>query len=991
MEHIGSFPGNYYVYGVTTDGFNPQVSIYSTGVVTINVAPTINIDQPDGIDDMIAEGANYTVQYDLADIDDTVTANFYYDTDNTGLDGFQIAGCQNRPEGNNLTCIWDTAGVAPGTYYVYGIVNDGTNPPVSTYSSGVVTINDIPAININEPDGIDDMIAQDANYTVNYDLADMFDTVTADFYYDTDNNGLDGTIIAGCQDRPEGVNMNCIWNTTGVAPGTYYVYGIVDDGLNPPQSVYSTGVVTINAAPTIAAIEPDGVDDTVTEGDSYTIYYDLADADDTVTANFYYDENGSGLDGTAIAGCQEQPEGESMSCTWDTTGVTPGNYYVYGVVNDGINPQVFAYSPGVVTILFAPTPSTIYLESGTSWKVPSDWNNSNNKIEVIGGGGGGANGASGAGGVGGGGGGGGGYSSVTNVSLIRDSQITILIGSGGSLGQNGGSTYFNGSTCGTSSVCATGGVSGSGTRAGGTASVGTGFSGGTGGAGGAAANGGGGGGGGAGAAGPNAAGNGGSVGSNASANTGGAGGAGGQGDGTSGGSGGTSGTSGGGAGGNGGNGTEWEVTHGSGGGAGGGGGANRNGSAGSAGTAGYYGAGGGGGGGEASGGTGPGNGSAGIEGLIVITYVSSFNMEPLINIVKPDGVDDTIAPNTNYTIIYDLYDPEETVTANFYYDTDNSGLDGAEIAGCQDRPEGTNATCVWDTTGVAPGDYYIYGVTSDGINAQQSAYSTGPVTINGTPTVNNVTLNGGANINLMADTRADISFTATVTDANGYEDIVSVTGKMYRSGVGQTCTADDNNCYTVSSCSLSGCSGNTCTATCTASVAFFADATDAGDYINEYWLAWIQATDGYSTTGEGYSPVDTTDMNSLLTISTSPSIAYSNVYPGYSSAERSTYVVNAGNRTLDLRVSGNNMCTNYPTCSGSQIAVGNQEYSLTSFSYGSGTALTSSLANLDTNIPKSSVIPSNSLAYIYWILGVPPETLPAVYTGLNTIVSIASP
>ncbi len=35
------------------------------------------------------------------------------------------------------------------------------------------------------------------------------------------------------------------------------------------------------------------------------------------------------------------------------------------------------------------SPTVIFLTSGTSWTVPSDWNNSNNTIEVIGGGGGG--------------------------------------------------------------------------------------------------------------------------------------------------------------------------------------------------------------------------------------------------------------------------------------------------------------------------------------------------------------------------------------------------------------------------------------------------------------------------------------------------------------------------------------------------------------------------------------------------------------------------
>jgi hypothetical protein len=106
-----------------------------------------------------------------------------------------------------------------------------------------------------------------------------------------------------------------------------------------------------NASPTLTVNDPDGSSDTVTEGDNYNINYDLADTDDTVTVAFYYDSDSSGLDGTAITGaCATAAEGTGVTCTWDTTGMTPGSYYVYGVTNDGTNPQVSDYSSGQITI-----------------------------------------------------------------------------------------------------------------------------------------------------------------------------------------------------------------------------------------------------------------------------------------------------------------------------------------------------------------------------------------------------------------------------------------------------------------------------------------------------------------------------------------------------------------------------------------------------------------------------------------------------------------
>lgn len=112
---------------------------------------------------------------------------------------------------------------------------------------------------------------------------------------------------------------------------------------------FSTG--SCNQTPTLSVTQPDGTGDTVTVGDPYNITYNLDDPDNIVTVDFYYDNNGSGLDGTAITGCQNQIEGAGATCSWNTTGMTPGSYYVYGRdVNDGVNPEVSDYSSGMITI-----------------------------------------------------------------------------------------------------------------------------------------------------------------------------------------------------------------------------------------------------------------------------------------------------------------------------------------------------------------------------------------------------------------------------------------------------------------------------------------------------------------------------------------------------------------------------------------------------------------------------------------------------------------
>ena len=133
-------------------------------------------------------------------------------------------------------------------------------------------------------------------------------------------------------------------------------------------------------------------------------------------------------------------------------------------------------------IAFIPSTQKAYLlTTGTSWTVPSDWNNSNNTIHMIGAGGGGANSAlSGNNRAAGGGGGGGGYTVLNNQSLTPSASVPYTIGTSAA-NTAGGNTTFNttniagGGSRGTATTTpsSSGGVGGTGTYAGGTGGAGS--------------------------------------------------------------------------------------------------------------------------------------------------------------------------------------------------------------------------------------------------------------------------------------------------------------------------------------------------------------------------------------------------------------------------------------------------------------------------------------------------------------------------------------
>lgn len=143
-----------------------------------------------------------------------------------------------------------------------------------------------------------------------------------------------------------------VTGTAGSSVTKYLRYSSTDNVGNVEATQSSAYIIDqTNAAPTLSVIAPAAGGATVTVGSLYSITYSLADPDNVVTAAFYYDTNADMVGGTAITGaCATAAEGTSVTCSWDTTGMPLGNYYVYGTTTDGVNPAVSAVSPGQLTV-----------------------------------------------------------------------------------------------------------------------------------------------------------------------------------------------------------------------------------------------------------------------------------------------------------------------------------------------------------------------------------------------------------------------------------------------------------------------------------------------------------------------------------------------------------------------------------------------------------------------------------------------------------------
>ena len=254
------------------------------------------------------------------------------------------------------------------------------------------------------------------------------------------------------------------------------------------------------------------------------------------------------------------------------------------------------------------------------------------------------------------------------------------------------------------------------------------------------------------------------------------------------------------------------------------------------------------------------------------------------------------------------------------------------------------------------------------------------------PTVSDVQLNGQVAIDLIENTTKSVSATADVSDPDGCDTITGVTAKIYRSGVAsaQACSANDNNCYSVASCTETSCSGTDAVYTCTISMQFFADPTDTGTpWVSQYWRAFIEATDEDDATGSGYSAADAPDVNSLLGLDVTATINYGSLTAGAKNdpLDKTTTVTATGNVSLDVTLYGVNM-----TSGGNSIAVGKQKYALaTSTAYASGTSLlVDPGAKAQLNCCKTFASGSKATKDIWWGIDVPSPQAVGVYTGSIT-------
>ena len=363
------------------------------------------------------------------------------------------------------------------------------------------------------------------------------------------------------------------------------------------------------------------------------------------------------------------------------------------------------------------------------------------------------------------------------------------------------------------------------------------------------------------------------------------------------------------------------------------------------------------------------------------TYKVMINTAPTFTsisaLLPPFFVGDTITFNTVAS------DPDAGDTINVYvcksadFNGSTCGAGGEWCDSSLNAPVATNPSCTYSlvyTDAVGSHNYFAYLVDNHGLQATNNSINQSFTVTNTLPIASGVSINSGAgSVTPIEGTTQNVTCSATVSDDNGYSDLTNVTAKFYRSGVGAGASDDNSNHYTLSG--LGNCSGSGTSGTCTFTFAveYYADPTDSGTYAAQNWNCQVTPTDHAGDGTPATSIAGGIEMNTLKAFSVAATIDYGSVQPGQSSVTPATAAVaNTGNITAQINVAGNeaNLSCN---ASATGIPVGDEQYNTSTFSYGSGTALTTSPNSIIASLAKSTnpTDPTPVPVTTYWQIAVP--------------------
>lgn len=168
-------------------------------------------------------------------------------------------------------------------------------------------------------------------------------------YYDTDRDGQGGILINNeLLEDPDGKQDSYLWDISPLPAGIYYIYAVIDDGTSSDVDVSDNAIIIGDGGgQPFMILKSSEVENKGKKNQRARIEWRDLDSDSNARISLYYDNDNHGYDGTLIvADLPEDPDGRDDKYRWDTSGLEPGEYYIYAVISDGTRQyRVYAGQP----------------------------------------------------------------------------------------------------------------------------------------------------------------------------------------------------------------------------------------------------------------------------------------------------------------------------------------------------------------------------------------------------------------------------------------------------------------------------------------------------------------------------------------------------------------------------------------------------------------------------------------------------------------------
>lgn len=343
--------GSYHMGLKMQDGQNTPVVAYAPGLVVVG-GPGLTFTQPNQQVNL-HNGDVLPVQWTaLAGNSNDVRLTIFYDDNKIYGDGTlgtvaKRSGAQD-PAGDATS--WTIPPLPAGTYYVGGILDDGVNTPAVAYAPGLVQVMG-PTLTFSEPSGT---VSTRGGSTVplRWKAQSGSASATLTIFYDNNENFADGTLGTvlernGVQ-NPAGDTAN--WVVPALPAGTYYIGGILDDGLNSPVVVYAATQVVVSG-PALTLTAP-AQDTTVARHGTMPIRWQAQAGGANVTVTVFYDDDQNFGNGTLgqVLQWKGAPKAGGDTGTWTVPALPAKAYYIGATLDDGINPPVTEYAAGRICV-----------------------------------------------------------------------------------------------------------------------------------------------------------------------------------------------------------------------------------------------------------------------------------------------------------------------------------------------------------------------------------------------------------------------------------------------------------------------------------------------------------------------------------------------------------------------------------------------------------------------------------------------------------------